>query len=108
MVSNDRNVYRYVAKDRIILFPYKLCVPLIRRVDRDCDVTDLCFGCTRCAQFCPSNSIPMNPYHHHEIEEPTCTRCDICRQVCPVNAIEIINLAAKPAPAAGQPAPVTA
>lgn len=83
--------------------PAKKCKALIQY-----HVTDLCFGCTRCAQFCPSNSIPMNPYHHHEIEEPTCTRCDICRQVCPVNAIEIIDLAAKPAPAAGQPVPATA
>lgn len=55
-------------------------------------VTDLCFGCTRCAQMCPTDSIPMNPYHHHVIQEPTCTRCDICRQVCPVNAIEVIPL----------------
>jgi NADH-quinone oxidoreductase subunit F len=53
-------------------------------------VTDACFGCTRCAQLCPTDSIPMNPYHHHVIQEPTCTRCDICRQVCPVQAIEVI------------------
>lgn len=55
-------------------------------------VTDLCFGCTRCAQMCPTDSIPMNPYHHHVIHELTCTRCDICRQVCPVSAIEVIPL----------------
>lgn len=55
-------------------------------------VTDQCFGCTRCAQLCPTDSIPMNPYHLHVIEEKTCTRCDICRQVCPVQAIEVIPL----------------
>ena len=60
-------------------------------------VTDACFGCTLCAQFCPTQAIPMNPYQHHEIEEPTCTRCDICRQVCPVNAIEIIDRVTKAA-----------
>ena len=70
--------------------PAKKCKALI-----EYHVTDACFGCTRCAQFCPSQAIPMNPYHHHEIEEPACTRCDICRQVCPVQAIEIIDLAAK-------------
>jgi NADH-quinone oxidoreductase subunit F len=70
--------------------PAKKCKALI-----EYHVTDTCFGCTRCAQFCPSQAIPMNPYHHHEIEEPACTRCDICRQVCPVNAIEIIDLGAK-------------
>jgi len=53
-------------------------------------VTGDCIGCTRCAQFCPTQAIPMHPYHLHEIEEPACTRCDICRQVCPVDAIEIL------------------
>ncbi len=55
-------------------------------------ITDTCFGCTRCSQMCPTDSIPMNPYHRHVIEESTCTRCDICKQVCPVNAIEVIAL----------------
>ncbi len=55
-------------------------------------INDACIGCTRCAQFCPAHAIPMNPYHQHAIEEPTCTRCDICRQVCPVDAIGIIHL----------------
>ena len=74
--------------------PAKKCKALI-----EYHVTDACFGCTRCAQFCPAQAIPMNPYHHHDIQEPTCTRCDICRQVCPVNAIEIINHVAKDAAA---------
>jgi NADH-quinone oxidoreductase subunit F len=69
--------------------PAKRCKALI-----EYRVTDACFGCTRCAQFCPAQAIPMNPYHRHEIEEPACTRCDICRQVCPVNAIEIVDLSA--------------
>ena len=42
--------------------------------------------------MCPTDSIPMNPYHHHVIQESTCTRCDICKQVCPVNAIEVIPM----------------
>ena len=55
-------------------------------------ITDTCFGCTRCSQMCPTDSIPMNPYHHHVIQESTCTRCDICKQICPVNAIEVIPM----------------
>ena len=55
-------------------------------------INDECFGCTRCSQFCPVDAIPMNPYHHHIIQEDMCTRCDICFQVCPVDAVELINL----------------
>ena len=65
--------------------PQKKCISLIRY-----DITDTCFGCTRCSQHCPTDAIPMNPYHHHVIEDPLCTRCDICLQVCPVEAIHII------------------
>jgi NADH-quinone oxidoreductase subunit F len=65
--------------------PVRKCSAFIRY-----HVTGACFGCTRCAQRCPVEAIPMNPYHHHVIQEPVCIRCDICRQVCPVQAIEII------------------
>jgi NADH-quinone oxidoreductase subunit F len=52
-------------------------------------VTNDCTGCTRCAQHCPVNAIPMTPYAKHEINLDLCTRCDTCRQVCPSNAIEV-------------------
>ena len=65
--------------------PSLKCMPLIRY-----DITDTCFGCTRCAQHCPTDAIPMNPYHHHVIQDGMCTRCDICLQVCPVDAIKIV------------------
>jgi len=55
-------------------------------------INEDCFGCTRCSQFCPVDAIPMNPYHHHIIQEDMCTRCDICFQVCPVDAVELIDL----------------
>ena len=67
--------------------PARKCKPLVQYF-----ITDTCFGCTRCSQMCPTDSIPMNPYHHHVIQESTCTRCDICKQVCPVNAIEVIPM----------------
>lgn len=66
--------------------PARKCAALIKY-----QVTDACFGCTRCAQHCPSEAIPMNPYHRHVIQEPVCIRCDICRQVCPVQAIEVVS-----------------
>ena len=67
--------------------PAKKCVSLIRY-----DIMDSCIGCTRCAQYCPTDAIPMNPYRHHVIQDPMCTRCDICLQVCPVDAIHIVDL----------------
>ncbi len=66
--------------------PSQKCMPLIRY-----DITDTCFGCTRCSQHCPTDAIPMNPYHHHVIQDELCTRCDICLQVCPVDAIHIVG-----------------
>ncbi len=52
-------------------------------------VTDECIGCTKCAQQCPADAIPMAPYEKHEIDPEKCIRCDTCRQLCPVDAIEI-------------------
>ncbi len=67
--------------------PAKKCISLIRY-----DIDDTCIGCTRCAQYCPTDAIPMNPYRHHVIQDPACIRCDICLQVCPVDAIHIVDL----------------
>jgi len=52
-------------------------------------ITDECIGCTLCAQHCPSEAIPMQPYEQHEIDQEKCVRCSTCRQVCPVDAVEV-------------------
>lgn len=54
-------------------------------------INDLCIGCTRCAQYCPTDAIPADPYHIHEIFSDQCIRCDICRQVCPTEAVEVVS-----------------
>jgi len=54
-------------------------------------VTDQCIGCTRCAQNCPSDAIPVMPYQKHTIDTAKCTRCDVCRRICPVNSIEVAS-----------------
>ena len=52
-------------------------------------ISDECIGCTRCAQRCPVDAIPMTPYTLHSINTELCIGCDTCRQVCPVGAVEV-------------------
>ncbi len=52
-------------------------------------ITDDCIGCTKCAQVCPVDAIPIAPYQIHVVDDEKCTRCDSCRSVCPTNAIVI-------------------
>lgn len=50
-------------------------------------ITDTCYGCTKCAQKCPTDAIEMKPYEVHAIDPEKCIKCDICRQVCPIDAV---------------------
>jgi NADH-quinone oxidoreductase subunit F len=52
-------------------------------------ITADCIGCTKCAQQCPVDAIPMTPYERHTIDDALCTRCDTCRRVCPENAVVV-------------------
>ncbi len=60
-------------------------------------VTEDCIGCTKCAQHCPADAIPMTPYQRHRIDPEKCTRCDACRQVCPTGAVVIASPAGRDA-----------
>ena len=64
--------------------PSKKCRALIKYT-----INDDCIGCTRCAQRCPADAIPLTPYKKHEINQEKCTKCDTCRQVCPVDAVKV-------------------
>ncbi|HEY3376951.1 MAG TPA: NAD(P)H-dependent oxidoreductase subunit E [Armatimonadota bacterium] len=52
-------------------------------------ITDACIGCTKCAQQCPADAIPLTPYARHAVDMTRCTRCDTCRRICPVQAIVV-------------------
>jgi NADH:ubiquinone oxidoreductase subunit F (NADH-binding)/NADH:ubiquinone oxidoreductase subunit E len=52
-------------------------------------ITDACIGCTICAQQCPTDAIPVQPYKVHEIIQDKCIKCDTCKQVCPTNAVMV-------------------
>ncbi|MBM4143233.1 MAG: 4Fe-4S dicluster domain-containing protein [Lentisphaerae bacterium] len=91
-IRNFRDEYEAHIAGRC---PARRCKQLIRYV-----VTDKCIGCTRCAQQCPVNAIPLRPYRRHEIDASLCSRCDTCRPGCPAEAIEIVD--ARPAPDEGR------
>lgn len=63
--------------------PAQKCQALIKY-----EITDDCIGCTICAQKCPTDAIPLNPYQKHEIIQEKCTKCDTCLQVCPIGAVK--------------------
>jgi NADH:ubiquinone oxidoreductase subunit F (NADH-binding)/NADH:ubiquinone oxidoreductase subunit E/NAD-dependent dihydropyrimidine dehydrogenase PreA subunit len=64
--------------------PAGKCVALIKYT-----VNENCTGCTKCAQVCPVDAIPLTPYARHHIDLDKCTRCDSCRRVCPHQAIDV-------------------
>jgi NADH-quinone oxidoreductase subunit F len=53
-------------------------------------INDLCIGCTKCAQKCPTSAILFKPHEKHEVITDLCIKCDACREVCPVDAVDII------------------
>ena len=64
--------------------PAGQCKSLIHYV-----IEDNCIGCTRCAQYCPTDSIPMLPFRKHFVIDDTCIRCNKCYEVCPEDAVFI-------------------
>ncbi|MBI3910139.1 MAG: NAD(P)H-dependent oxidoreductase subunit E [Armatimonadetes bacterium] len=64
--------------------PAGTCQALIRY-----RITDQCIGCTKCAQECPADAIPLRPFEKHEIIDAACTRCDTCRRICPEDAVRV-------------------
>jgi NADH:ubiquinone oxidoreductase subunit F (NADH-binding)/Pyruvate/2-oxoacid:ferredoxin oxidoreductase delta subunit len=64
--------------------PAKRCKKLINYV-----ITDDCIGCTRCAQYCPTEAIALTPYQVHAIDLDKCIRCNICKEVCPEETVEV-------------------
>ena len=53
-------------------------------------INDLCIGCTKCAQKCPTEAILFKPHEKHEVITNLCIKCDACRQVCPVDAVIVV------------------
>jgi NADH-quinone oxidoreductase subunit F len=66
--------------------PSKKCTALIQYT-----IDESCFGCTKCAQNCPTDAIEHRPHQLHFIEQEACIQCDVCRMVCPIDAVKIIS-----------------
>ena len=64
--------------------PAARCRGLIRYT-----ISDRCIGCTKCAQACPSEAIPLRPFERHEIIQEKCVQCGSCSTVCPEDAIDV-------------------
>jgi len=66
--------------------PAGVCKALIKY-----EVTADCIGCSKCAQVCPVQAIPLLPYQKAKINLDLCTQCDLCRTGCPQHAIAIMS-----------------
>ena len=56
---------------------------------------DLCIGCTRCYQVCPTDSLIGAPQQVHTVIPEVCTSCEDCISLCPTGALRMIPMEKK-------------
>ncbi len=59
-------------------------VPMVAFVNED-----LCIGCTRCFQQCPTDAFVGAPKQIHAVYGEICTGCTKCVDICPTECIEM-------------------
>lgn len=59
-------------------------VPMVAFVNED-----LCIGCTRCFQQCPTDAFVGAPKQIHAVYGEICTGCTKCIDICPTECIEM-------------------
>ena len=55
---------------------------------------DLCIGCTKCIDVCPTDAIVGGPKKLHFVIAQFCTGCDLCLPPCPVDCIDLLPVQA--------------
>lgn len=50
---------------------------------------DLCTGCRRCVEICPTQALAQVDEKAHLLHPELCTYCVACQDVCPENAIAL-------------------
>lgn len=53
---------------------------------------DLCIGCTRCFQVCPTDSLLGAPQQVHTVIPDICTSCEECIPMCPTGALRMVPI----------------
>ena len=53
---------------------------------------DLCIGCTRCFQVCPTDSLLGAPQQVHTVISNICTSCEDCIPMCPTGALSMVPI----------------
>lgn len=53
---------------------------------------DLCIGCTRCYQVCPTDSLIGGPQQVHTVIPEVCTSCEACIELCPTGALRMVPI----------------
>jgi electron transport complex protein RnfB len=51
---------------------------------------DICIGCTKCIDVCPTDAIIGAKNMAHTVVTDLCIGCDLCLPPCPVNCIDIL------------------
>jgi electron transport complex protein RnfB len=54
---------------------------------------DLCIGCTRCFQKCPTDALVGGPKQIHAVIAEICTGCERCVDICPTECVEMVPIA---------------
>ncbi len=53
---------------------------------------DLCIGCTKCIQACPTDAIIGANKLMHSILSDECSGCELCIEPCPMDCIEMVEI----------------